>query len=172
MITNQSLINSNLTSITSAKNDKLVGTSGLKSGVDVYIAIVVDAIYNENHPYFKQAKKVDSANLPVNYKDESAKSTDIDYSYVGRIKIRKLNDSSVSLDKLPWAVPLNRDIVQVPLINENVLVYEINGTFYYTAAITTRNFVNNNADFGQNLKLSFSPNQKQSRTDKIGRAHV
>jgi len=166
MITNQSHINSNLTSITAAKNDRLIGSSGLKSEVGVFIATVVDAIFNENHPYFKTAKKIDSSNTPVNYKDEAAKSNDIDYSYVGRIKIRKLDDSSVSLDKLPWALPLNRDISQIPLLNENVLVYEINGTFYYANVLSSRNFINNNADFGQNLKLSFSQNQKQIRSDK------
>lgn len=118
------------------------------------IAIVTDVISSENHEIFRKVKdsrlRVDSSVLPRNYKDDSVDDNDIDYSYIGRIKIRVLNQHiKIPNDRLPYAIPLDKTITQFPLVNECVLVIRIGETYYYTKPLNIYNFTGVNGDFSK-----------------------
>jgi len=100
------------------------------------LAVVVDVIIDENHPIFKKDKiSIKPSLLPSNYKAsdstiQSAESVprykDIDYSYIGRSKVRILGlDDKTPVSKLPWAIPLDKSVSQYPLINECVMILNV-----------------------------------------------
>ena len=129
------------------------------------LAVVTDIILDENHPYFdkkynnrfaSELKTVLPDQLPINYKLEEADKNDIDYSYIGRAKVRILNsDKKLEDFKLKWAIPLHTCITQYPLLNETVLVIQIGENLYYTNAFNYYNLSGVNASYlfesGMNL---------------------
>lgn len=126
-------------------------------------AIVTDVISDANHPIFRKIKNtpvtVDPSILPRNYNDASVDESDIDYSYVGRIKIRILNQHiKTPEDRLPYAIPLDKSISQFPLTNECVLVIRIGEVYYYTKPLNIYNFTGVNGDFSKEQSYG-SPTQ-------------
>ena len=121
------------------------------------LAVVVDIILDENHPYFSkennqyvatELKTVKSDQVPINYKKEVASEKDIDYSYIGRAKVRLINtDNKVDEVRLKWAIPLQFGFTQYPLLNETVLVLQIGENLYYTNAFNFFNLSGVNASF-------------------------
>jgi hypothetical protein len=122
------------------------------------LAVVVDVIIDENHPVFEKDKVSIKPNLlPSNYKASDStiknaesvpKYTDVDYSYIGRSKVRILGlDDKTPVSKLPWAIPLDKSVSQYPLINESVMILIVGENVYYTKPFNTFNFTGANADF-------------------------
>jgi len=121
------------------------------------LAVVVDIILDDKHPFF--GKSVDNPSsqspptvmyqqIPVNYESKIPNSSDIDYSYIGRVKIRILSEEKQTpYEKLPWAIPLDNTITQFPLLNEQVLVLKIAETYYYTKPFNRINFLGTNGEF-------------------------
>jgi hypothetical protein len=128
------------------------------------LAVVVDIILNDQHPFFsKEADNLRSKGpvtvgpqqIPVNYNNDVPNSRDIDYSYIGRAKIRILElEKKTPVEKLPWAIPLDNTITQYPLLNEQVLVLKVGGNFYYTKPFNKSNFVGANVDYVTEESLS------------------
>lgn len=130
------------------------------------LANVVDIIIDESHPFFKKnstsvspiTRYLNPTQIsPHNYKQEPVSSSDINYTYIGRIKFRLLDEhKQVPIDKLSWAIPLDNTITQYPLINELVLILQIGNSFYYTKPFNKYNFLGSNPDFY--IELSNSSN--------------
>ena len=121
------------------------------------LAVVVDIILDENHPYFNketnkycatELKRVKNDQIPINYKKEIPSEEDIDYSYIGRAKVRIINtDNKLDETRLKWAIPLHSGFTQYPLLNETVLVLQIGENLYYTNTFNFFNLSGVNASF-------------------------
>ena len=121
------------------------------------LAVVVDVILDDKHPFF--GKTVNNPNsqppptvkyqqIPVNYENKIPQSGNVDFSYVGRAKIRILSEEKqTAYEKLPWAIPLDNTITQFPLLNEQVLVIKIGETYYYTKPFNKTNLLGTNGEF-------------------------
>jgi len=112
----------------------------------VQIAVVVDVISTQLHVKLQDQSKpmVNPQHLPLNYKNEPASIKDVDYSYLGRAKIRILSqEKKTPKEKLPWAIPLDQTITQYPLVNELVVVQKVGDTYYYSKPFNKNNFPNN-----------------------------
>ena len=121
------------------------------------IAVVVDIILDDNHPFFGKTPTdktsqppptVRYQQIPVNYDNKIPVATDIDFSYIGKAKIRILSEEiKTSYEKLPWAIPMDNTITQYPLLNEQVLVLKIGENYYYTKPFNRLNFLGTNGTF-------------------------
>lgn len=136
-------------------------------GMDItsfQLAVVVDIIIDDNHPFFgkntnnpnsQPPPNVKYQQIPINYENKIPVPSNVDYSYIGRAKVRVLNqEKQTATDKLPWAIPLDNTITQFPLINEQVLVLKINENYYYTKPFNRINFLATNGDFTTEKSLS------------------
>ena len=146
------------------------------------LAVVVDVILDTNHPYFGTSNK-DNKNsglpgvlgsknisIPMNYKNKISNSGELDYSYIGRVKIRILGEENkTSIDKLPWAIPLDNTITQFPLLNEQVLIYRLGENFYYTKPFNRFNFVGTNGEFQTESANSDDGKSAESYTLEINK---
>lgn len=115
-------------------------------------AIVIDVIRDETHPIFTNEKpKVERSTWPDGYNDptEGSHNGDIlDYSWIGRVRVRMINSQAQTPIKLlDWVTPIETAIYEYPLVNEVVVVSNYMGRFYYTRRVNSRNFINNSADF-------------------------
>lgn len=120
--------------------------SSLSEFYEIEEAVVLDVIYDETHP---DIKSLVASEWPDNYKNEMAKETDKNYTYIGRVLFRMLN-SQIGLprEKLSWAKPLySTGIVEHPLLNEIILVSKYRNEWYYSRRLNINGFTNNNANF-------------------------
>ncbi len=116
-------------------------------------AVILDIILDDQHPEIvNRGHFVDSSQWQENYIGKQTTDKDVDFTWIGRVKIRLLN-SQLGLPKegLPWAMPLENNVSEYPLVNEIVGVMRYQGNLYYTRKINYRNFINNNADVGFEL---------------------
>ena len=129
----------------------------LSANPNFQLAVVVDIILDENHPYMGKnqndpnaypAPTIKYQQIPVNYNTNVPTPSDVDYSYIGRAKVRILSlEKQTAVEKLPWAIPLDTTITQYPLINEQVMVLKIGDSYFYTKPLSKFNFVGTNGDF-------------------------
>ncbi len=150
------------TSISSPSLDTTSFMGGLKkskSTVDEFYeiepAIVLDIILDTSHPYFKQSKYTLNPNQwPVDANGDTPLNTDLDYTWIGRALIRLLyNQRNVEKEDLIWAIPLESNISEYPILNELVGVVFYLGQYYYTRKINTFNTPNADVDF--NIELIY-----------------
>jgi hypothetical protein len=121
-------------------------------------AVVLDVILDEDHPEIQDKKNLDTVNYPTRADGSSPETADTDYSWIGRVKVRRLSsDRGVIKESLTWAIPMeNTGITEWPLINEVVAIIsnlenpENLGPLFYTRKINLRGNINTNADFGKN----------------------
>jgi hypothetical protein len=127
-------------------NTDVSGNSSFSEFYEIEEAVVLDVIYDSNHP---EIKNLISDSWPDNYKDEPAKSEDLNYTYIGRVKFRLLNSQvGVPKEKLSWAKPLySTGIIEYPLLNEIVLIAKYRSEWYYIKKLNINGFINNNANF-------------------------
>jgi hypothetical protein len=113
-------------------------------------AVVLDIILDEDHPEISEnGHYLDPDQWPENYVGKKPSIDDVDYTWIGRVKLRLLNtQTTLPKEGLPWALPLENNISEYPLVNEIVGVVKYNENLYYTRKINYKNFVNNNADIG------------------------
>jgi hypothetical protein len=111
-------------------------------------AVVLDVIYDENHPEV-QNNSVDVDSVPPNIDGKKAEQGSVDYGRIGCIKFRFLNSERNKLkENLNWAYPMeNTGITEWPLMNETVVVAQYLGKFYYTRKLNFKSLVNSNASF-------------------------
>jgi len=143
-------------------------SSPLSEFYEIEEAVVLDIIYDENHP---EIKNLVVQEWPDNYKNQPANSNDKNYTYIGRVRFRMLN-SQVSLpkEKLSWAKPAySTGLIEYPVLNEVVLVAKYRNEWYYFRKLNINGFVNNNANFniektegntGGNRTVDFGNNTK------------
>lgn len=146
-------LNQQSTSTILSSNNAIANINNFK------LAVVVDVILDANHPYFGLNKTKDTSvpsarigsknqQMPINYRDSVSPSGELDFSYIGRVKIRVLGEEiKTSVDKLPWAIPLDNTISQFPLLNEQVMVVKLGENYYYTKPFNRFNYVGMNGDF-------------------------
>lgn len=121
------------------------------------LAVVVDIILDDKHPFFGKTTSnrnsqppptVKYQQIPINYDNKVPNTSDTDFSYIGRVKIRILSEEKqTAYEKLPWAIPLDNTITQFPLLNEQVLVIKVGETYYYTKPFNRVNFTGTNGEF-------------------------
>ena len=130
---------------------------GSKSAMDEFYeiepAIVLDIILDTSHPYFKsKGYKLVPDQWPVNVNGKAPSIADLDYTWIGRALVRLIySQSNVEKEDLIWALPLESNISEYPVLNEIVGVVEYLGQYYYTRKINKFNTPNANADFNMEL---------------------
>ena len=129
-------------------SDKRLSTT--ESTIEFYElepAVVLDVILDSSHPYF--INNIYDVNEYPTKSDGSPHTTnDKDYSWIGRVKVRLYyTDLGKTVDKLVWAIPLENNISEYPLINELVIVGKYFDKYFYTRKLNYKNTINSNADF-------------------------
>ena len=112
-------------------------------------ALVLDIILDKNHPYFKK-KSVTLSNeeWPADVNGKKPEKTDLDFTWMGRILVRLINtQKNIEKEDLLWALPLDSNISEYPLLNEIVGIVSYLGKYYYTRKINVNNTPNTNANF-------------------------
>jgi hypothetical protein len=144
-------------------------------------AIVLDVILDKDHDYFTNEKyKLIPDQWPIGANGQPPSKTDPDYTWVGRALVRMVcSQRNVAKNDLIWALPLESNISEYPIVNEMVSVVFYLGKYYYTRKINQFNTLNANASFNSeivfggfrtspngivqgNCELTFDPNTKLS----------
>lgn len=130
-------------------------------------AVVLDIILDENHPYLADKQNTLVPNQwPVDVNGKAPLKTDKDYTWIGRVLIRLLETNiNVEKEDLIWAMPLESNISEYPLLNEIVGVVSYLGQYYYTRKINKFNTINANADF--NVELIYGGFTKLQSTTPV-----
>jgi len=115
-------------------------------------AVVLDIILDKNHPYFSDPGQpqhtLNSQQWPTDVSGNLVKNTDPDYTWMGRALVRLYySQQMVEKEDLVWAIPLESNISEYPLLNEVVGIVTYLGRYYYTRKINLFNWPNLNADF-------------------------
>lgn len=109
--------------------------------------VVLDVIRDEDHPIFSDEllkPEISADEWPDGYNSDGQ----IDYSWIGRVKVRLLySQNKAPLNELSWVLPVDGTIKEYPLLNEIVIVTKYVNNLYYTRRLNSRNFINNSADF-------------------------
>jgi len=139
-------------------------SNGLSEFYELELGVVLDIVLDETHPVFtttnKLQNKIDADRWPVDLSDKMAdSSTDIDYTWIGRILVRPLiSEKLTNKDQLAWAYPMENNISEYPLVNELVVLATFDGKLFYTRKVNHHNWINNNLDFAINTACSGKPN--------------
>jgi hypothetical protein len=117
------------------------GSSGKASGrvERTYEAIVEDVILDSTHPFYS---KVDGYNI-------------------GTIRVRILEYTQTIEHKLlPWADPIDRTMLEIPLIGELVLLQKVRGNFFYTKRVSFAHRIQEDGWIGSRKNLNARPNNR------------
>ena len=135
--------------------------STLDEFYEIEPAIVLDIILDDNHSYFKNKKyQLNPNQWPVNINNKITDNGDLDYTWVGRVLVRLVyNNVNIEKENLVWALPLESNISEYPVLNETVGVIFYLGKYYYTRKINSFNTINANADFNSEISLGGYKNQ-------------
>lgn len=122
---------------------------------EIESAVVLEVILDQDHPHLKSNKyKLIKDQWPVDINWQPPSPGDNDYTWVGRALVRLLNNHrDLEKEDLIWAIPLESNFSEYPLLNEVVGVISHLGQYYYTRKINRFNDVHGNADF--NVELSY-----------------
>jgi len=112
--------------------------------------VVLDVITDDSHPAFKE--KIDIDNWPSDISGQKPNQTDLDYSWIGRILVRPLYSKKyVNKEETIWAIPIEKNISEFPLVNELVSIVRYDNFIFYTRKVNIKNFINENIDFRYEL---------------------
>lgn len=127
------------------------GGSTLAKFFELEPAVVLDIILDENHPYLKKNNiSILPTEFPPDLKGNDPLPTDRDYSWIGRALVRPVVSSDkVEKEELIWAIPVDGNISEYPLINEVVIVSKYFNKYFYTRKVNIYNFPAANVDFSQ-----------------------
>jgi hypothetical protein len=119
---------------------------------EIEAGLVLDIILDKNHPYFSDPGQpqhtLNSQQWPMDVTGNPVKNLDADYTWMGRALVRLYySQQMVEKEDLVWAIPLESNITEYPLLNEVVGVITHLGRYYYTRKINLFNWPNINADF-------------------------
>jgi len=129
------------------------GKAGSDAFYEIEPAIVLDIILDRNHVFLqKHPYTLNPDEWPVDVNGKKPDKTDLDYTWVGKALVRLIySQNNVEKEDLVWAMPLESNVSEYPLVNELVGVVFYLGQYYYTKKINTFNTPNADADF--NLEL-------------------
>ena len=150
----------------SYKNTRTLDTFGLvttqggestnvREFYELELGVVLDIVMDETHPIFTQGepthRQLDVERWPSDCKSRIPKTDDWDYTWIGKALVRPLmSETLTEKDQLLWAIPLENNFSEFPLINELVVLMRLGEQLYYTKKVNKRNWINNNLDFGVN----------------------
>ena len=122
--------------------------------------IVLEVIQDETHRFFKNIDpKVQITTSEWNRNFQGQK---LDYSWIGRVKFRLVHSNkNTKEDDLSWAIPLDSNISEYPLVHETVIISKYGKNFFYSRKLNTRNWVNHNVEFRSEIIFG-SKNQYDS----------
>jgi len=119
-------------------------------------AVVLDVVLDENHEIFKKNEfvKLDYDRTQADVEGKKPLSTDIDYSWIGKILVRLIEtQKKMEKENLLWATPLESNLSEYPLINETVAIVRYMGQAYYTRKLNRNNIPHSNENFGIELLI-------------------
>jgi len=127
-------------------------------------AIVLDIILDKTHPYFTNGRfKLNPDQWPVSINGKQPDKDDPDYTWIGRVLVRLVySQMNVEKEDLIWAMPLDSNTSEYPILNETVGVVFYLGQYYYTKKINTFNTPNANADFNSEISAGGFRDSKNS----------
>jgi hypothetical protein len=114
-------------------------------------ATVVDVVLDEKHKLFQTSSPLVEINIP----DWNAAfpTQRKDYSWIGRIQVRLIHSQkNVKPEDLIWAVPLESNISEFPLVGEMVVISRYLGVNYYSRKVNTRNWINHSVAFAREVQ--------------------
>ena len=140
------------------------GAGSQNAFYEIEPALVLDIILDKEHPYFKKTQlTINNDKWPADVNGEEPKNTDLDYTWMGRALVRFMySHRNVEKELLVWALPLEANITEYPVLNEVVGVVSYLGQYYYTRKINMGNQPNVNADFNLELINGGFQNNKES----------
>ena len=151
----------------SLDNTALSSRGGKKSSIvdefyEIEPAIVLDIILDKTHPYFTNKNyKLNPDQWPVDINGKPPSNNDLDYTWIGRALVRLVHSQiNVEKEDLIWAMPLESNISEYPILNETVGVVFYLGQYYYTRKINTFNTINADADFNSEINSGGFRNAK------------
>lgn len=115
--------------------------------------IVLDIIMDEDHYIFKNNEvKIDVDRWLGDLSDKKPSNDDIDYSWIGRALVRPIiSQKATEKEELTWAIPIECNMSEFPLINELVVVVRYFNKMFYSKVLNFNNFINTNADFNMEI---------------------
>lgn len=146
------------------------GVNGGASGefYELEVGIVLDIVLDDTHPIFKQNKSfisIDSNRWPADLENKPSLPTDVDLTWIGRALVRPTTSQpTTEKDKLTWALPLESNISEYPLINETVVLVKYGDKLFYTRKLNIHNWPNNNLDFSIESSVSGQKNTELYKT--------
>ena len=134
-------------------SNKRKGTSISNEFYEMEPGIVLDIILDKTHPILKKKPyTLNPDEWPTDVDGKKPLNTDLDYTWVGRALIRLIyTQANVEKEDLVWAMPLESNISEYPVLNETVGVICYLNQYFYTRKINRFNTINADADF--NLEL-------------------
>jgi len=142
-----------LESVSLIKN-RYGGGGGQDAFYEIEPALVLDIILDKNHPFLKKPFTLNSDKWPAGVTGKPPTDKDPDYTWVGRVLVRLLySQRMIEKEKLVWALPLEANPTEFPVLNEIVGVVCYLGQYFYTRQINTVNLPNVNADFNMELNV-------------------
>lgn len=127
--------------------------SQLPEFYEIEPAIVTDIILDKSHPYFS-GHTLDADRTPIDVDGKKPLPTDPDFTWMGKALVRLIyNQKRVEKEKLIWALPLETNTLEFPVLNEIVGITNYLGIYYYTRTINLSNYTNANPDFNQEISV-------------------
>lgn len=128
--------------------------SGMVEFYELEPAVVLDVILDKNHEIFQEKtnKIIGQQQWAADVTGSIPYPSDKDYSWIGRALVRLVNSNKqIEKELLVWAIPMESNISEYPLINEMVVVGKYFGKYFYSKKLNYYNFVNHNVDFSKEL---------------------
>ena len=141
-------------------------TSGISEFHELEPAIVLDVILDKNHEIFiGGGEKISGESWEADLDGERPSEEDKDFTWIGRALVRLIyTDNQVEKERLAWAIPLESNISEYPLINETVVVGKYMGTYYYSKKLNCFNIINHNVDFSKEPLMGMgTPNKELNK---------
>jgi hypothetical protein len=143
------------------------GTSQQSEFYELEPGVVLEVVLDKSHAIFQSGKLINEEPWPADVKGVKPDPKDVNYTWIGRALVRLVNSSkNVVKERLIWAMPLESNISEYPLVNEMVVVGKHLGKYYYSKKLNVSNLVNHNVDFSQELYLGGDSN-KELNSDEM-----
>ena len=132
-------------------------------------AIILDVVMDKTHEIFTSGKTIGEEPWAPDLKGLPVDKNDVDYTWIGRALVRPTNSGrQIEKERLVWAIPLEANSSEYPLINEIVVVGKYLGKYYYSKKLNYTNLVNHNVDFSKEPYLGGSINREYGKNQPYG----
>lgn len=126
---------------------------------ELELGVVLDIVLDVTHPIFTQGTQlhtsVDVDRWPADLEGKKALETDKDLSWIGRALVRPImSQPYTEKDRLAWAFPLETNLSEYPLVNEQVILVKYGDKLFYTRKVNFRNWPQHSLNFGVEPSIS------------------